>query len=166
VPDAEAETQQLREVAAQLREAATDLRPPVLDDLGLGAALEFLASNSSLAGVQVRSDVSNQDATYPATRPPSEVELAVFRIAQEAIANAIQHSHASMVRIEGDVARDGVDVTVRDNGEGIAKDGARSATRRGRLGLASMRRRAEAVDADLSIEGSSTGTRVRVRWQR
>jgi signal transduction histidine kinase len=166
VPEARDETETLREIAEQLRETATNLRPPVLDDLGLGAALEFLVSRAADARINVSSGVADACGPFPGARPPADVELAVFRIAQEAVANAMQHSGASAIRIEGSVGRDEIIVAVRDDGHGLDGERLREASRRGRLGLASMRRRAEAVDADLSINGAAGGTTVKVRWQR
>jgi signal transduction histidine kinase len=165
-PDAAEETEGLRVIAAQLREAATNLRPPVLDDLGLGAALEFLASESTSQAVLVYSDIADESGPHPMSRPPTDVELAMFRVAQEAVTNAVQHAKAHTVRIEGHVASDAVDIIVRDDGRGFTEDRALDAVRAGRLGLASMRRRAEAVDADLTIERAALGTAVAVRWRR
>ncbi|HXI46144.1 MAG TPA: ATP-binding protein [Candidatus Acidoferrales bacterium] len=165
-PDAAEETEGLRVIAAQLREAATNLRPPVLDDLGLGAALDFLASETTSESVRVYSDVADDSGPHPTSRPPTDVELAMFRVAQEAVSNAVQHAAAHTVRIEGHVAQDAVDIVVRDDGRGFPEGRAREAVRSGRLGLASMRRRAEAVDADLSIDRAAVGTAVAVRWRR
>jgi signal transduction histidine kinase len=58
-----------------------------------------------------------------------------------------------------------VELIVADDGGGLAPDAAHDAARRTRMGLASMRRRAQAIDAELSINGSPAGTRVKVAWQ-
>jgi signal transduction histidine kinase len=165
VPEAREEAERLRTVATQLRETATDLRPPVLDDLGLGAALDFLATQATAEGVHVTATVTDPGPD-PAARPPTNVELAIFRVAQEAVTNALRHADAKSVQISGLVSRDTVTVTVLDNGRGLTKDRQREAMKAGRLGLASMRRRAEAIDADLTVAGSTSGTEVAVRWRR
>jgi signal transduction histidine kinase len=166
VPEARESADRLRAVAQQLRETATELRPPVLDDLGLGAALDFLASQSSDDGVVVMSVVADTSGPHLEHRPPADVELAVFRIAQEAVTNAIQHAAATAIDISGDVQHDAVSITVHDDGRGLTHDRQHEAAQVGRLGLASMRRRAEAIDADLAVSGSSSGTRVSIRWAR
>jgi signal transduction histidine kinase len=165
VPEAREGADRLRAVATHLRETTTDLRPPVLDDLGLGAALDFLATQSTGNGVRVTADVTD-GGPDPAARPPTNVELAIFRVAQEAVTNALRHADAMSVRIAGSVDRDAVTVTIHDDGRGLTSDRQREAIKAGRLGLASMRRRAEGIDADLSVTGSTAGTQVAVRWRR
>ena len=78
-----------REVATKLRSVVGDLRLPILDDLGAGAALEWLVERvEPLAGGPVKLERSDE------ARPPANVELAVFRVAQEALTNAIKHGKA------------------------------------------------------------------------
>ncbi len=166
IPAARAECDALRAVADQLRGVATELRPPILDDLGLAPALEFLAENASTGEVPVRAEVDDRTSPDPANRPPADVELAVFRVAQEAVANAVRHAHASEIRLSAEVAADRVALVVADDGRGLSDAVARAAGRRGRLGLASIRRRAQAIDAEVSISGSEAGTRVAMRWHR
>jgi signal transduction histidine kinase len=89
----------------------------------------------------------------------------MYRIASEAVLNAVRHSGGASVAIRADVARDRVELVVADDGGGVPADAGRQAAKRKRLGLASMRRRAEAIDAELSINGSARGTQVRVVWQ-
>jgi two-component system NarL family sensor kinase len=144
---------------------ATELRPPVLDDLGLAAALDFLAEQATTAAFPVSATVDDDTGFGPDRRPPTDVELAMYRIASEAVGNAVHHSGGSTVRITASVTPDRVELSIVDDGEGLASETARDAAKRKRFGLVSMRRRAEAIDAELSIEGSSSGTRVRVVWQ-
>ena len=165
VPEAREGADRLRAVATHLRETTTDLRPPVLDDLGLGAALDFLATQATGDGVRVSADVTD-GGPDPAARPPTNVELAIFRVAQEAVTNAVRHADATWVQIAGSVSRDAVTVTVHDDGRGLSNDRQGEAIKAGRLGLASMRRRAEGIDADLSVDGSTAGTEIAVRWRR
>jgi signal transduction histidine kinase len=166
VPAAQAESDELRIVAGQLRTVATNLRPPVLDDLGLGAALSFLAEEATSATLPVVTELIDGAGLDAARRPPSAVELAIFRIAQEAVTNALRHAAATEVAIRGDIDPDHIDLVIADDGSGLSPPTIRAAGRRGRLGLASMRRRAEAIDAELSIAPGNPGTRVRIVWQR
>lgn len=166
VPQASDEVAHLRGVADELRVVATDLRPPVLDDLGLGAAIESLAEQSNDRKLPVVADVLDASRGDPRRRAPAIVELAVFRIVQEAVANALQHANSSRIWIEGRIDESRADISIRDDGRGIEADAVTTAAARGRLGLASMRRRAQAIDAELSIDGSATGTTVHVEWRR
>jgi len=165
MPGTEAESENLRALAGHLRNVATELRPPVLDDLGLPAALDYLAEESTSATVPVTAEIVDDTGFGAERRPPADVELAMFRIASEAVGNAVRHSGGSSVRIRGSVAPDRVELTVADDGAGLAPDAARDAAKRKRMGLASMRRRAQAIDAELSIDGSTAGTQVKVAWQ-
>jgi signal transduction histidine kinase len=165
-PEAQAEVGDLTAVAEQLRIVATDLRPPVLDDLGLGAALEFLAEETTTANLPVSAHIEDEGRDAFGRRPPPEVELAVFRIAQEAVGNAIAHAEASTIDITSEISPSSVELVVSDDGSGIRPEDGRSAARRGRLGLASMRRRAQGIDAEFSIDGHPSGTTVRVAWRQ
>ncbi len=165
-PDTAQESEALRRVAEQLRRMSTELRPPVLDDLGLGAALAFVADRTRRPGLEVTASIDGAGIERD-TRAPASVELAVFRIVEQALSNVLLHSGASRVRVGGTVAADRVEVSVRDDGRGIARADLEVAARRGRLGLASMRRRAELIGATLHVDGASgSGTTVSVRWSR
>ena len=165
VPGTEAESENLRTLAGHLRNVATELRPPVLDDLGLPAALDYLAEESTSSAIPVTADVVDDTGFGAERRPPSDVELAMYRIASEAVSNAVRHSGGREVRIRAAVAPDRVELIVADDGAGLAAGAAHDAAKRKRMGLASMRRRAQAIDAELSIDGSANGTQVKVAWQ-
>jgi signal transduction histidine kinase len=165
VPGTEAESENLRQLAGHLRNVATELRPPVLDDLGLPAALDFLAEEATTPTMPVTAEVVDDTGFGADRRPPTDVELAMFRIASEAVKNAVRHSGGSAVHVQANITPNRVEVEIRDDGAGLASEAAHDAARRKRLGLASMRRRAEAIDAELSIDGSKQGTTVRVAWQ-
>jgi signal transduction histidine kinase len=166
LPEATNEIHDLQEAAAQLRAVATDLRPPVLDDLGLSAALEFLSEEVHDPAISVSAAINDAGLAVFGRRPPPDVELAMFRIAQEAVGNAMQHAQATTVAIVAHVTPTEVDLTISDDGMGVSPDAAAVAGSRGHLGLASMRRRAQAIGAEFSIDGSSRGTVVHVAWQQ
>jgi signal transduction histidine kinase len=165
VPGTEVENENLRALAGHLRNVATELRPPVLDDLGLPAALEFLAEETTTPTMPVTAEVADDTGFSMDRRPPTDVELAMFRIASEAVGNSVRHSGGSAVQVRASVAADRVEIEVADDGGGLPTETSREATKRKRFGLASMRRRAEAIDAEISIDGSAKGTTVRVVWQ-
>jgi signal transduction histidine kinase len=165
VPATKGEIEELRGIAEQLRQVAITLRPPVLDDLGIAAAVEFLAESEATSDVTIKTSIDDQAGLDAHSRPPSDVELAIFRIVQEAVNNSIRHADASEILVTGSVSANRVELESYDNGRGIKDGEMRAAARRGRIGLASIRRRARAIDADVVIEGSERGTRVAVRWE-
>lgn len=155
------EADEAREIATKLRAVVGDLRLPILDDLGAGAALEWLVERvEPLAGGPVKLERSD------ATRPPANVELAVFRVAQEALTNAIKHGKPP-IEVRYDVRTDGrVTLAIDDAGEGIDSEAADEAPREGHFGLANMQQRAEQIGALLDVRRwPSGGTRVALEWR-
>jgi signal transduction histidine kinase len=147
-----------REAADRLREITGDARLPVLEDLGVAAALDWLVRRMSAVD---RGEIT-LDAAETA-RPPRPVELALYRIAQEAIANALRHGEAPVtVRYQGTADR--ATLIVEDAGPGIPEGAEEIADGAGRLGIAGMRRRAATIGAALRIDRLETGTRVALDW--
>jgi signal transduction histidine kinase len=150
-----------RHVAERLRAICSDLRLPLLDDLGAGAALEWLIARvEPLAGGSVQLERSD------AGRPPSHVELAVFRVAQEAVSNAVRHGSAPItVRYQvTDAGR--VSLSVEDAGPGIDLEQAEAAQQAGHFGLANMQQRAEQIGALLDVRRwPGGGTHVALEWK-
>jgi signal transduction histidine kinase len=150
-----------REVATKLRAVVGDLRLPILDDLGAGAALEWLVERiEPLAGGPVKLERSDE------SRPPANVELAVFRVAQEALTNAIKHGKPP-IAVRYDVRTDGrVTLAIDDAGAGIGEEAAEEAPRQGHFGLANMQQRAEQIGALLDVRRwPAGGTRVALEWR-
>lgn len=150
-----------RDVATKLRGVVGDLRLPILDDLGAGAALEWLVERMEpLAGGPVKLERSD------ASRPPANVELAIFRVAQEALANAIRHGNPP-IAVRYDVNADGrVTLAIDDAGSGISDRAAEEAPREGHFGLLNMQQRAEQIGALLDVRRwPSGGTRVALEWR-
>jgi signal transduction histidine kinase len=166
-PDMSAAAHVLRGVAAELRGVTTALRPPVLDDLGLGAAVSFLVDQARghASAPIIKCAIEDRGQVGVGQRPPREVELAAFRVVQEALGNALSHAGASRIAIEGEISSAAVRLEVADNGTGIDELAIRNARRAGHQGLASMRQRAEAVGGELSIGRQSiSGTLVSFSW--
>ena len=134
-----------------VRRACRDLRPSVLDDLGLRAALEWLSDSSSARGVP--SNFSCLGVTVPTT---SENEIAIFRITQEALSNIWRHSGATQASIELAYLPEQLRLTIRDNGRGFVPDDNLDAAHdlQGGLGLLGMRERATLIGATLEITSS------------
>jgi PAS domain S-box-containing protein len=146
----------------EVRRVLIDLRPPLLREQGLAAALDNEARRGAARGLDTEIALDVQaDAQV---RWPDQVEHAAFMVAREAIANALQHADARAigVRLAGDGSS--LDLRIDDDGRGIGEDAQRG--RPGHLGLVGMRERAASIGAGLVIEPAPTrGTTVRLRWQ-
>lgn len=149
----------VRSVADELREVCGELRVPILDDLGAGPALEWLVARlCRLTGDQIVLERLDQ------ARPPAGVELAVFRIAQEALANAARHGRPP-IYVRYEATSDRAVLAVDDAGPGIEPNAAQQALRERRFGLQAMSQRAEQIGARLSVSPrESGGTEVRLVW--
>jgi signal transduction histidine kinase len=150
-----------RSVAERLRAITSDLRLPLLDDLGAGPALEWLVGRFQ----PLTDGVVRLERVDP-RRPPAGVELAVFRVAQEALANAVKHGKPPItVRYRVDEAG-AVSLSVDDEGPGIEPGAADEALRAGHLGVANMQQRAQQIGALLDIRRwPSGGTHVAMEWR-
>jgi signal transduction histidine kinase len=154
-----------RTVSDRLRAICGDLRLPILDDLGVGPALDWLVLRiERLAGGEVRLERSD------GARPPAEVELAFFRIAQEALSNAVKHGRPPIV-VRYATTADGASLSIDDAGPvieapagepttGETSDGTRH------FGLLNMQQRAEAIGAILDVRRwPAGGTHVALDWR-
>lgn len=132
-----------------IRRVMNDLRPALLDDLGLAAAIHSLADDVRRRGtLQVTTRLDD-----PSPRPSPEAELALFRAAQEALANVVRHSGASSVTVQLGQAAGMIRLVVRDDGRGMAPGTDLSALERdGHLGLAGMRERITALGGTVRID--------------
>ncbi len=164
LPGAEGEADALRAVAGQLRDVATSLHPPVLVDLGLAAAIEDLRDQLCAGAPNWQINIEVDDLTT-AGRPPQDVELAAFRVTQEAMANAIAHSGGQCLEVRGSVAPEVIDLTIRDDGHGLRQHDARVARRSGHFGLDSIRERAIAAGGPSDLTTSPDGVCVRFSWE-
>ena len=133
----------------------------VLEQLGLVPALEWLAERiEERTNVTVELDVRGDGAA----RIQPDVELHVYRIAQQALDNALVHARPSKIRISIDMEADRLDLEVVDDGAGILPEAEGRALRAGRVGIADMRQRAAAIGAAFRIGRRDGGTAVAVRW--
>ncbi|HEV8698860.1 MAG TPA: histidine kinase [Candidatus Limnocylindrales bacterium] len=165
VPDAVEERAALRRIAAQLRAVTTELRPPVLDDLGLPMAIESLADQYARDGTAIRVDVD--DRTSPEQARDPDVELAIYRVTEEAVRNAMTHADARRVDVLGVIGPDVMEIEVRDDGRGLDGRALEVARKAGHAGLIAMRQRADAIGARLSLRSEiGVGVSVIVAWHR
>lgn len=146
----------------QIRQVLIDLRPPLLEEHGLAAALDNELRNRSLAHALI--DIAlHVPPKIDRLRWPPEVEYAAFMVAREAVENALRHSGASTISVRITGAEKFLKVEVSDNGVGIKPGESLPA---GHLGILGMQERASAVGASLKIDvGKLTGTRVTFSWR-
>jgi signal transduction histidine kinase len=161
VPEAQARLQEcqqlLHQAEQQLRHLSHDLRPMVLDDLGWLAAIEFLAQAVSARAripIEVRSSVTQRLA--PA------LETALYRVVQEALANAAHHSLARRIRVE--LEQDQNDLCGLISDDGVGFETAADENVPGRLGLTGMRERLGAFGGTLRIV-SAPGRGAEIRFR-
>jgi two-component system sensor histidine kinase UhpB len=154
----------LRDLAAQtldeVRKLALELRPSVLDDLGLVAALrQYVRSTEERSGLAAQLTVVGFDGSDE-ERLPAQVETALFRIAQEALTNAIRHARASSVQVRLRRTLSSVTLEVRDDGVGL---GAAPSQDGEHLGMFGMRERARLLGGTfVATPVSPRGTLVQV----
>jgi two-component system sensor histidine kinase UhpB len=139
--------QSVRRALDEVRRISSELRPEMLEHLGLVSALTELATTfARVAGVRVDRDFAT---SLPKIAP--EVELAVYRIAQESLTNIVRHAEASRVTITLDSSHDSVVLRVVDDGRGFGGDPVEHG------GLRSMRERALLVGGALAIKDAPEG---------
>jgi two-component system sensor histidine kinase UhpB len=139
---------------ADVRRISLELRPGALEELGLlNAMISLCARVSEQTGMRIHRELEG-----PIPKLPPDVELAVYRIAQEALTNAVRHSHASAVTVSLRCSDGCLLLSVRDNGEGLPEHVIAGG------GLTGMRERAMLIGAALDIESiQGAGVEVRLR---
>jgi signal transduction histidine kinase len=145
----------------QVRDLSLNLRPSLLDDLGLAAALRWYSDRlAQRAGI-----AANFTVDLPERSVPTEIATTCFRIAQEALTNSIRHAHARQIRVRLQHQDRELRLSVEDNGRGFDVAAAReSATRGESVGLLGMEERALLVGGEVEIESvPGKGTTVSAR---
>ena len=146
----------INQTIQSMRKIATELRPGILDDLGLGAALDWQAQEfQNRSGIRCTLMVSPEE--IPAGR---EHATAIFRIFQETLTNILRHANATSVEVALTGKEGTIRLEVHDNGRGMP---APTGTPPRSLGILGMRERAQALGGTVNIESSpGAGTTVRV----
>lgn len=139
--------QQIDSAVDVVRRISADLRPSVLDKLGLTAGLEWLArSFEKRTDLVIEVEADNVDAALN-----EQVSVTLYRITQEALTNVVRHAQADVVRISLVITGQEIVLTISDDGSGIAVDAPENS---GSLGLIGMRERAMLIHGQLSIHGT------------
>jgi PAS domain S-box-containing protein len=151
---------QADDIMADVRRLSQDLRPPALDRLGLVPALEWLASDiGKRSGINVEVRIHGVSRRFS-----SEVELVLFRVAQEALRNVWRHAQATRADIIVEFGDRKIRITIKDNGRGFdLPETTGDLVKQGRLGLAGMQERIQLVRGNLRIESEpNEGTIVMI----
>jgi signal transduction histidine kinase len=151
--------QHIEREIANLRSIITELRPAVLDELGLGAAIEaLLEHHREQSGFEIEAQLALPAQSDRDARIEGDLETAVYRLVQEALTNVAKHARASTVRVRVGIYGGSLSIEVRDDGSGFdskrAGDG---------FGIAGMRERVALAGGTLVIESSDRGTSLHAR---
>ncbi len=148
----------------EVRRIVKDLRPSILDDLGILATITWFCREfqNVYADIRINRELEIQEIDIP-----SPLKTVIYRILQEALNNVAKHSQADRVDLKLQKEQNSTELIVRDNGIGFDLNRTISlhASRRG-FGLASMRERAELSGGKFAIRSEpGDGTTIRVRWE-
>jgi two-component system sensor histidine kinase UhpB len=133
-----------------VRQLSTELRPPLLDDLGLAAAVEWYTGDfASRTGIECRLKMNKPEFTLDRTRA-----TALFRILQEALTNVSRHAATQLVEVDIGLEDEVIVLSVRDRGQGIDDEQIESSQS---LGLLGMRERAAALGGELTVSRLADG---------
>jgi len=153
----------VQEAVEEVRRISRNLRPSIIDDLGILATISWFCRDAATiyTGLRIRKQLSIEEY-----RVPEPLKIVIFRILQEAINNVAKHSEADRVRVTLKEEHGDICLTIEDNGKGFEVDGGVShdPSVRG-LGLASMKERTEHAGGTFSIDSQAgKGTTIRALW--
>lgn len=144
----------------QVRGMLDELRPPLLDELGLAAAIDHEIHQRQAGTGEARVELLAGDAARR-QRWPADVEYAAFMVAREALLDALRHAGARSIRVGLDGGAQYLALRVDDDGRGFAPEAGQGAAGR----LSGLRERARAIGARLRIDGApGHGTMVALTW--
>jgi two-component system, NarL family, sensor histidine kinase DegS len=147
----------VRSALYEVRRIIYDLRPMALDDLGLIPTLKKYLSTieeynhgTSIQFMNIGLDI----------RLPSKYEVALFRLVQECVQNALKHAESTHIQVKVEVKKDKITVVVKDNGKGFDKE----LQKTGSFGIMGMKERVDLLEGDITIDSKiGTGTVVIVQ---
>jgi signal transduction histidine kinase len=129
------------QLIARVRRISVDLRPPLLDEVGLGPALRlYLEGQAALSKVPIELDVDDREPV----RLVPDLEIICFRVVQESITNALRHAGAGHIRVRLVRTADRVSLAIHDDGRGFDPAALSTADLAGHLGIVGMRERVRA----------------------
>lgn len=137
----------LKETAQCIRDVMTDLRPPVLDDYGLVAAIRWYADK-----FRQRTGIEIMVETEDIQRPPLQVEIVLFRVLQEALTNIARHASATRLKIKLVEVQEKMCMEIADNGVGFDPRSQSKRNSEPALGIPGMRERVRGIGGEILIE--------------
>ncbi len=151
----------IREAIDEVRRISMDLRPSMLDDLGILVTMEWLCRQFQEVyaniDIELVKNISEQEI-------PEALKVVIYRILQEALNNISKHSYASEVVVQIEKTSSGIILSIQDDGVGIHTDGKESGIKHS-LGIKSMRERAVTSSGSFDLESSpQTGVYIKVTW--
>jgi PAS domain S-box-containing protein len=149
------------EILEEVRRFSQDLRPSILDDLGLIPAIEWLMDDAGTNN-RIVTELKLHGKPY---RLSPETEITVFRIVQETLNNIKKHARATQVKTDIDFSSDAITIIISDNGHGFSiPERPSNLLMSGKLGLVGMRERARLIGATLIVQSQpGQGTTVTLR---
>lgn len=154
-------TEQIKGIIQEVRYLSSNLRPAILDDLGLLPSIEFITDKiRQNYGIEIRLGVKGKPYRFL-----PEVEVSIFRVIQEALQNIVRHAEATKVDVLVEFDKEDTRFIVRDNGKGIQTmpNSVDELPRAGKLGLAGMFERVELVRGAITLQSSpGNGTLITV----
>ena len=152
------------DLIARVRRISLDLRPPLLDEVGLVCALQaYLQSQATMSGLAIALHAGAPPDDAPPLRLPPDHEIACFRVVQEAITNVLRHAHARRIDVRVALSPHRVSLSIRDDGRGFDPVTLDAAARRGHLGVPGMRERISARGGQFRlVSAPGQGTTVEV----
>jgi signal transduction histidine kinase len=143
--------------ADEVRRLASDLRPAILDDLGILATISWFCREfeTIYSTIQLKKSLEIQEADIP-----ESLKIVLYRVLQEALNNIAKHSHTQSAKISLRQRNGQIELIVEDKGKGFLPESSRTG-----LGLASMRERVEVSGGSFILQTSrGQGTKIRATW--
>jgi two-component system, NarL family, sensor kinase len=148
--------QLLRQVESEIRTLSYLLHPPLLDEMGLASALVwFVEGFSKRTGIEVKTDIPEKLPRFAI-----ELEIAIFRVVQEALTNVFRHSGSHRARVSISTSGSQLQATIEDEGKGIGKRKIAAAAEKRGVGIQSMRDRLGLFGGTLEFRSGHPGTKV------
>ncbi|MFM1655388.1 ATP-binding protein [Brevibacillus sp. B_LB10_24] len=147
-----------RDIAAnilrEIRDLAVELRPPILDDIGLIPAIrKYVKKFEEKFAVTVTLHVSGKETSAI----DSHIALALYRIVQESLVNAAKHTAATGISIQLEIDEYSIELTIHDNGHGIQEADFEKARQQNRIGIYGMKERAELLGGSFFMQANRSG---------
>jgi len=152
-----------QEAVEEVRRISGNLRPPILDDLGILATISWLCREveTIYSWIRIEKEINVQE-----NEVPDQLKIVLFRVLQEAFNNIAKHSQADLIRLSISKTDGKIEMAVEDNGRGFGMEDVFSVeSSGGGIGLNSMRERTELSGGSFSVESHrGAGTTVRASW--